>query len=212
MPKRGPYKAGLERQKQILEAARKLLIDEGYHNFSIRKVAKKVGISPGNLQHHFATREELVSAMLDEVISVYILQLGELRNKAPGPKDCLKSVIEFVTRDLQTRDTTVFFPEIWSLSNHDAYVDGLMQNMYEVYRKIYQDITLEINPSLSEKQCQLIALFISSIIEGHTMFIGFKKSYNQDCEDVIIMIYDTAIQLIESGNIPDSDNKNQQQK
>ena len=34
--KRGPYKAGLERQKQILEAARQLLVEEGGHNFSIR--------------------------------------------------------------------------------------------------------------------------------------------------------------------------------
>ena len=35
--KKGPYKAGLERQKQILEAARQLLVEEGGHNFSIRK-------------------------------------------------------------------------------------------------------------------------------------------------------------------------------
>ncbi|MEG3766507.1 TetR/AcrR family transcriptional regulator [Alteromonas sp. 14N.309.X.WAT.G.H12] len=202
LPKRGPYKSGLERQKQIVEAARILLIDEGYHNFSIRKVAKKVGISPGNLQHHFATRDELVSAMIDHVIGKYLLLIEDIKNKAPSPKACLFEVIEFVTRDLQTRDTTVFFPEIWSLSNHDQYIDGLMQKMYEVYRRTYQDIALQINPDLSEEQGRLIALFISSTIEGHTMFIGYKKSYNQMCEGVIKMICSMALQLIESGEIP----------
>ncbi|MBU2979604.1 TetR/AcrR family transcriptional regulator [Alteromonas sp. C1M14] len=208
MPKRGPYKAGLERQKQILEAAKNLLIDEGYHNFSIRKVAKRVGISPGNLQHHFATRDDLVSAMLDHVISRYLLELEVIKNKASSPKECLISVIEFVTRDLQTRDTTVFFPEIWSLSNHDEYINTLMQQMYKVYRRIYEDIALQINPSLTEQQGRLIALFISATIEGHTMFIGYKKSNNGMCEGVIKMICSTALQIIESGDIPAERAKN----
>ena len=200
--KRGPYKAGLERQKQILVEARNLLIEEGYHNFSIRKVAKRVGISAGNLQHHFATRDELVAAMLDHVISVYLLRLEELKKEASSPKECLQNVIEFVTRDLQTRETTIFFPEIWSLSNHDDHINKLMEHMYEVYRKVYQDISLQMNPDLTVEQGRLIALFISATIEGHTMFIGYQKSDAYACEPVIKMIVNMAGQIIESGDVP----------
>ena len=200
--KRGPYKAGLERQKQILVEARNLLIEEGYHNFSIRKVAKRVGISAGNLQHHFATRDDLVAAMLDHVISVYLLRLEELKEEASSPKECLQNVIEFVTRDLQTRETTIFFPEIWSLSNHDETINKLMEHMYEVYRKVYQDIALQMNPDLTLEQRRLIALFIYATIEGHTMFIGYQKSDAYACESVIKMIVNMAVQTIESGNVP----------
>ncbi len=200
--KRGPYKSGLERQKQILEEARNLLIEEGYHNFSIRKVAKRVGISAGNLQHHFASRDGLVSAMLDHVVGVYYLRLDELKLEASSPKECLQNIVGFVTRDLQTRETTIFFPEIWSLSNHDEHINKLMEHMYEVYRKVYEEIALQMNPDLTAEQGRLIALFISATIEGHTMFIGYQKSYNYACEQVIEMIVNTAVHIIESGDIP----------
>lgn len=200
--KRGPYKAGLERQKQILIEARSLLIEEGYHNFSIRKVAKRVGISAGNLQHHFATRDELVAAMLDDIISMYLLRLEDIKKEASSPKDCLKNIIGFVTRDLQTRDTTIFFPEIWSLSNHDENINRLMQRMYESYRKVYEEIALQMNPDLSVEQGRLIALFISATIEGQTMFIGYKKSDAFACESIIKIIINTAVQIIESGDVP----------
>ena len=200
--KKGPYKAGLERQKQILEAARQLLVEEGGHNFSIRKVAKLVGISPGNLQHHFATRDELLSAMMDHVISEYLLSLEEMKICSDSPKAYLLSVIEFVTRDLCTKETTVFFPELWSLSNHDENIDALMQNMYVDYRMIYQNTALQINPSLTTEQCQNIGLFISSMIEGFTVFIGYKKPLTEKCDAMVKMIYNASIHAIESGEVP----------
>lgn len=36
----------------------------GYHASSLRDIATAAGISPGNLQHHFATKEELLVAVL----------------------------------------------------------------------------------------------------------------------------------------------------
>ena len=49
----GAYKKGKDTRNQILNVARDLLIDEGYHNFSLRKVAEHAGIRVGNLQYYF---------------------------------------------------------------------------------------------------------------------------------------------------------------
>ena len=52
------YSKGEQRINLILEAAELLLIDSGYHNFSMRKVATKAGISVGNLQYYFPSKDK----------------------------------------------------------------------------------------------------------------------------------------------------------
>ncbi len=203
MQKRGPYKPGLQRRTEIIEAARTLFLEEGYHNFSLRKVAKIVGISAGNLQHHFASRDELIEEMLNSVISYHIQRLKGENCIDNSAKKYLYNVIKYIVSDLSTRETTLFFPELWSLANHDKNVDKMMQNMYHSVQELYQEIALSINPKLTLGQTKNIALFIVASVEGHTMFLGNQKPYISHAEATLNMVYGSALQLIESGNIPE---------
>ncbi|MEP1385522.1 MAG: TetR/AcrR family transcriptional regulator [Paraglaciecola sp.] len=199
--KRGSYKAGLEKQKKIIETTRMLIIEEGYTNFSFRKVAKKVGISVGNLQHYFATKNELFDAMLMSVMGEYILTIESLKYTVGCPEDYLYEVIQYVVEDLSSFETTRFFPELWSLSNYDENVDELVQHMYERYRKIYVEIAQQINPKIDEETADSIALFICATIEGHTIFIGHDKKYISNCEQTIKMTYASAIHIIKEAHL-----------
>ncbi|BFM08057.1 TetR/AcrR family transcriptional regulator [Halioxenophilus aromaticivorans] len=200
--KRGPYKSGVERKKQIIEAARLQLIEQGYHNFSIRKVAKRVGLSAGNVQHHFSSRLELIAAMLDYVIENYFTEFDQAIANIKDPKEKLFIIIQHVTRDLTTLNTTVFFPEMWSLANHEPEIDELVEEMYRVYRNVYERLAIEINPALSQTQAENFALFLASSLEGHTVFIGHNKKHTHACEAVITMAYNMALGMLNSGNIP----------
>ncbi|WP_133471434.1 TetR/AcrR family transcriptional regulator [Paraglaciecola marina] len=199
--KRGSYKAGVEKQKKIIDTTRMLIIEEGYTNFSFRKVAKKVGISVGNLQHYFATKNELFDAMLKSVIGEYLLTIESLKYTVGCPEDYLYEVIQYVVKDLTTFETTRFFPELWSLSNHDENVDALVQHMYEEYRKIYAEIAQQINPKIDKETADSIALFISSTIEGHAIFIGHDKKYASSCDKTIKMTYASAIYIIKEAHL-----------
>ena len=121
----GAYKKGKDKRNQILDVARDLLIDEGYHNFSLRKVAEKAGIRVGNLQYYFPAKSDLVKAMLDHVIKDYLQDFDNIRGTGT-PEQQFIAVIEDVVTDLNTRKTTVFFPELWSLSNHEK---GITRSM-----------------------------------------------------------------------------------
>lgn len=196
--KRGSYRSGVAKQKMIIEATRELLIEEGYHNFSIRRVAKRVGISSGNLQYYFASKDELFEAMVTSVIGEYLLTMDELKNRTGSPEDYLFKVIQFIMRDLTTFETTRFFPELWSLGNHDQMVDKIVQNMYVQYREIYAQLAVQINPQISTESAEKFALFLSSCIEGHAIFIGHNKQYTHECDHMIDMMYATAIHLLKS--------------
>jgi AcrR family transcriptional regulator len=53
---------GLQRREQILAVARNLLIEEGYDRFVLRDIAAQCGMTIGNLQYYFRTRELLLEA------------------------------------------------------------------------------------------------------------------------------------------------------
>ncbi|MBL4673758.1 MAG: TetR/AcrR family transcriptional regulator [Arenicella sp.] len=200
---RGPYKSGLKKQKLIIESAVDLLIDEGYHNFSLRKVSQRAGISGGNLQHHFKTKEDLLEAMLDSLISVYLETFKALSEGQIPPKERLRKILEHVILDLNSKSTTLIFPELWSLSNHDKRVSKSVDKMYERYRAVLKDCVAKINPKLSTLQIEKVALFMSASIEGHTIFIGYKRNWTHHTKSIIEMAYTSFLFLIESGNIPE---------
>lgn len=55
-----------ERRQSIIEAAKRLFAQHGFHGVSIDQIVKAVGVSPAILYRHFKSKEELYDAVLDE--------------------------------------------------------------------------------------------------------------------------------------------------
>ncbi len=56
-----------ERRKEIVEAARQLFLARGYEATSTSDIMNAVGIAKGTLYYHFASKEEILDALLDEM-------------------------------------------------------------------------------------------------------------------------------------------------
>lgn len=54
-----------ERQREILERARELVEESGLANLTLKKVAERVGFSEPAIYRHFASKQELVLALVD---------------------------------------------------------------------------------------------------------------------------------------------------
>jgi AcrR family transcriptional regulator len=50
----------------ILDGAREAITEQGYQSFSMRKLAARLGFSPGALYLYFDTREQLLNCLVDE--------------------------------------------------------------------------------------------------------------------------------------------------
>lgn len=53
---------------RLLDSARKLLLEEGYRNFSLRKVARATGVSATSVYLHFDSKDHLIHALMEESI------------------------------------------------------------------------------------------------------------------------------------------------
>jgi len=58
-----------ERTKRfILETAKRLFVEKGYFNTSMRDIAREVGVSTGALYHHFESKEEIAGEIYRETV------------------------------------------------------------------------------------------------------------------------------------------------
>ena len=61
--------AAQEREKRIVERAEKLFIQDGYDNTTVDRLVSEVKISKGTYYYHFDSKEDLLIAVSDKLIS-----------------------------------------------------------------------------------------------------------------------------------------------
>lgn len=65
------YLKGEQTREQIVQAARKLFTQRGYHNTSIYDLFELSGISKGAFYHHWKTKEDLAFTIMEEMRKAY---------------------------------------------------------------------------------------------------------------------------------------------
>jgi hypothetical protein len=179
LPEReGGYAKGYETRELILRTALHILIEEGYRAMSMRRVAAGCGMKLGNLTYHYPTREDLVRELLNAVISSYEVEFAAIVH-APGvpPEERLARVCGLIMDDIGSKKTTRLFPELWALANHDSFVYERVHELYDRARAPIVEIVAEMRPDLSEADRVDLSLFISSSMEGLTIFAGYRMPY-----------------------------------
>ncbi len=64
-PQRGPYRKTAARRDAILDAALEVFGEQGYNAGSIDEVAARVGLSKAGVLHHFSSKAELLTGVLE---------------------------------------------------------------------------------------------------------------------------------------------------
>ena len=150
---------------------------------SMRRVAAACGMKFGNLTYHYRTREDLVRELLEAVIRSYEQEFEAIVHR---PDLSLEQRLEryclLVLNDITSKKTTRLFPELWALSNHDPFVFDRMHELYARARRPLLEVVAEMRPDLSAEDQEMLTLFISSAMEGATIFAGHEKPFTARME------------------------------
>jgi len=197
------YATGQETAQRILDEARRLLMEEGHGKLTMRRIAKAAGMSPGNLSYYYPTRADLLADLLQHVIDGYIEQLQSVRDRVSDDAEAqFRSVLAFVFDDLATRETTLFFPELWALANRDDWIAQQMEKMYAQYRAVLVEVIDLINPSLDAARKADLALMICASIEGHTVFVGHGRPHRARGAQLRDLLIDHFLRLVKQSGEP----------
>ncbi len=190
---------GRKRVEEILNAARDILVEEGYPALSMRKVAAKCDITVGNLSYYFASRQDLLNDLVDAVIRGYIGWWDDIMaDTSLSAEEQFTAIIRFIIEDLSTKETTRFFPELWALSNHEKFADKAMDYIYDLERKMLIEMIGRINSTLSPHHKEVLAVYMSSAMEGHTVFIGYGKKWNKYTNQTANLAAYTYLSLVKN--------------
>ena len=100
--------SGAATERAIREAGLALIAEHGYEGMSLRQLAAKVGIQPGSLYNHIATKQQLlfdlVSGHMNELLDSCDAALAGIRD----PAEALAAFCAFHLRHHMTRKAEVF--------------------------------------------------------------------------------------------------------
>jgi TetR/AcrR family fatty acid metabolism transcriptional regulator len=83
-----------ERETLILRAAEELFLERGYHDTSIEDIAARVGIAKGTVYLHFASKEDLVLALLERGIHAFAGALDAILTSHRTPRSKVEAIVE----------------------------------------------------------------------------------------------------------------------
>ena len=79
-----------ERRAQLLEVARKVFGNSGFHGVSMEEVAKEAGITKPILYDHFSSKKDLYLALLDEDLADLLDKLREALDSPVGNRERIR--------------------------------------------------------------------------------------------------------------------------
>ena len=168
---------GAERIADIVKAGAAILVDEGFSSLTKRRIAKRLGISHGNVSYYFPTRDSLWHAIIDyELKEHYQRHRGVLTAESNDPQACFD---EFVVRWIDEYNdpvARVFFSHILAYAEVN---DSVARVRDEIYEEFFDDTiararALELR--VDEKELERRVLEVMLVLEGLHAVSAFRPA------------------------------------
>jgi len=78
-----------DRQKEIVDAALSLISGKGIQELTMKRLAEAVGISEPAIYRHFASKSDILAAVVEEAAVSRSVSLDEARSSGLGPEETL---------------------------------------------------------------------------------------------------------------------------
>jgi AcrR family transcriptional regulator len=102
---RKPRGQGASRRGEILDAAKRLFLEEGYQHATMRRIAADVGVSPTALYLHFADKDSILTAIAEDFFSELLVVVEDtLGGGAPGLARCRRGLRAYIELGLDRPD------------------------------------------------------------------------------------------------------------
>jgi AcrR family transcriptional regulator len=132
------------RTEQILEGARRVFAEQGFHATRMSDIARTVGVSQGTLYHYFSSKDELFLALLNtwnERVEEIVGQLPASGLNAADKFWLINQVaIAFFEADEELLPVLV---EFWAYALHNPEAAASFRNFFQVMQQSFKDILAE---------------------------------------------------------------------
>ncbi|CAN5767760.1 hypothetical protein BH24ACI1_BH24ACI1_23030 [soil metagenome] len=157
-----------EKKTGIEDAAKELLIKQGFHATSMRDIAKRAGISLGNVYNYFETKEAIFESIIDRYLIVIDQRIKDILEELDEPLDPqdMRRLGEMIGEMVDQHQ------DFWLL----MYIDVLeFQNRH--FRKMFEGLAEKFRRLFEEKFASAIER--GDLRSGVDPAVGFTVAYMQ---------------------------------
>lgn len=125
------------RREQIVEAATRCFLRNGFHQTSMQDVIKEAGLSVGAFYRYFDSKAALIRAIAQEKIVIIIATMSDLLRQEPVPPliTVLDDLLQQIDMHLGDDGPVRIAVQVWGEAVHD-------QEFADLVSRIYADIRL----------------------------------------------------------------------
>jgi len=163
-----------EIRAMVLDAAKTIIVNDGYSTLTVRKIAKEMGYTVGSVYMVFAGMTDLVTHIKADTVDDLIAQLQQLPACAPERHiaEWAKTYLQFAVRNFN-RWSMIFV--------HDAAIsEGCQQQINRISSPVEAQFAL-LAPNCSTQQSRQAARALWSGIHG---ICSLSLSNELDAEDI----------------------------
>lgn len=182
MARTGRRPGRLDTKGAILDAARLVFAEQGFHGATIRGIAAQAGVDPALVHHYFGSKEDLFGAVIDLPLR---------------PADAAAVLLEGEVDDLGDRLVRLFF-SVWE---NPQSRDGLVAMLRGAFtteqgartlREFFESTLLDrIAPALDIPRARLRTSLVASHMVGVAVLryvIGFDTLRSASVEEIIELV------------------------
>lgn len=185
-PDRRRYATGEASRANILNRAERVLIRDGYHAFTMRRVADECGLSVGNLTYYFPNKSSLIEAVMEEVFERYQRHYTELlARSSDGSEDPVGDLVTWLLQDAVTDATAKLFLELWVMAKHQRAASKALTRFYDKGVSDVAQALAGMFPGHSERELERLAYFILTLSEGSTAVFARSGDRSVAHEEII---------------------------
>lgn len=161
------------RKSEIVLAAAALLEEHGEAGFSLREVAKVVGMKLASLQYHFPNKAALMTAILNRVMDTYLGEIeAAVASAGNDPVQQLKSAARALSGLGDTEADEVRLEiHLWSMALTDPLVRKTLNECHKYYIDKMAGMIAAANSKIGAQEAQKRAVLIASLQEGSMLFM-----------------------------------------
>ncbi|MFF5174313.1 TetR/AcrR family transcriptional regulator [Micromonospora sp. NPDC000089] len=124
------------RRQQILDAARRCFLRDGFHHTSMQDVIAEAGLSVGAVYRYFPSKNDLITAISQAVIGGAEEVIGGLARQEPVPTvvEALDLVLAYVDRQVGDEGVLRLALQVWGEAQRDPTLATFVRATYSGFR------------------------------------------------------------------------------
>jgi len=144
---------GEQTRAKILRTAKRLFVEKGYFNTSVKDIAREAGISPATVYHYFSGKEEIAGEICREVIAAIRRGIERAISRGGSAEEKIKGIMEELV-SLAWED--MYAVEYAMRAKHTLNVPSCSEEPYKLLREFFREEKRRGNiKNLSEDLCAI---------------------------------------------------------